>query len=79
MWLTLIDGDYIRHAHSWVLTCLPAQEEFIGRFLPLPWEESLLGIPPRVQYLSTLDFGDVPIVLQLHPVGFVKLGSNQEI
>lgn len=30
-------------------------------------------------YLSTLDFGDVAIVLQLHPVGFVQFRPDEEV
>lgn len=33
----------------------------------------------RAPNLSTLDFGDVAIILQLHPVGFVELRPNQKI
>ena len=29
--------------------------------------------------LSTLDFGDESIVLELHPVGLVEFGSNEEV
>ena len=30
-------------------------------------------------HLSTLDLGDVSVVLQLHPVGLKQLGSDQEV
>lgn len=30
-------------------------------------------------HLSTLHFRDVAVVLQLHPVGLVQLGPNQEV
>lgn len=75
-WLAY-QGTTIRHAHlDWVLTCLSAHEE---------WETPPIGGVLSSQttqggkYLGTLDFGDVPVVLQLHPVGFIKLGPNQEI
>ena len=29
--------------------------------------------------LGTLDFGDESIVLELHPVGLVEFGSNEEV
>lgn len=41
----------------------------------LPWRLCQEGD----SYLGALDFGDVAVVLQLHPVGFIELRPNQKI